>query len=120
MKARVFFPQTLLALLVDVERMDFDGDELVLPESGARYEVVEGVHIVREVTTGHDPHGLCGKVKLRTELDEMGAELLSDSMIYEESGYEVVPGFLGTPIGPLAAGALSERAILTELTTDLL
>jgi hypothetical protein len=99
MKNRVFFPQALLDLLMDAKRIDIEGDELLLSESGSRYRVVEAVRVLRELTDGNDPNDLCGRVKSRLYLQEIGAELLGDSMIVADKAYEILTGFVGLPLG---------------------
>jgi hypothetical protein len=116
MKNQVFFPQAMLDVLVELGRMDLEGDELVLGDGGYRYKLEEGVRIIREVTTGEDPSRLCGKVRSRASLaEELGAELLGGSMLIEDSAYDVVPGFLGEPAGEAAEEAKPELAVLMEL-----
>jgi hypothetical protein len=115
----VFFPQDLLDILMDAGKVDIHGEELVLPGSGYRYEVEEAVRVLREVTTGEDPLSLCGKVTARTRLsDELGAEILGNSMLIEESAYDVVPGFVGKPLGeidPAVQAGASEADVLAGL-----
>jgi hypothetical protein len=38
-------------------------------------------------------------VKSRLFLGELGAELLESSMIIGDNAYDIVPGFLGAPVG---------------------
>jgi len=119
MKNQVFFPQSLLDLLVDADEIELDGQELVLRDAGYRYKIVEAVRIVGEVPEGSDPRGLTGKVKSRRHLTELGAELLGDSMLIEETAYDVQPGFVGLPIGPFDApeqpSELTEVQLLSSL-----
>jgi hypothetical protein len=117
MKNRVFFPQPLLDILMDAGTMDVSTDEIVLTESGHHYRVVEAVRVLREVTDGHDPHDLCGRVKSRVYLQELGAELLGDSMIVAEKAYEILTGFVGLPLGPSAGkpSAGPETEVLAKL-----
>lgn len=125
MKNSVFFPQSLLDILVSVEKLDLEGEELVIPESGFRYRVMEAVRITQEVTTGEDPHDLCGKVALRAHLtDQMGAEILGNSMLVEDNAYDVIPGMMGEPTGdvdPNVVAGKREEDLLTALqnTDDL-
>jgi len=129
MKNRVFFPQALLDVLMDAKRIDIQGDELSLSDSGSRYRVVEAVRVLREVTDGNDPNDLCGRVKSRLYLQEIGAELLGDSMIVADKAYEILPGFVGLPLGrrpgegggkPGADGAgRQEEQILTALAASV-
>lgn len=117
---KVFFPQELLDLLIDLGRVDLDDETLVLTEEGLRYEVVEAVRVLREVTTGEDPHGFIGKVDTRTHLEELGGELLGGSVLIEDSGYDVIPGMLGTPVGEFSAGeGQNEADVLTALQNAL-
>jgi hypothetical protein len=116
MKNTVFFPQAMLDVLVELGHMDLEGEELVLKGGGYRYRIEEAVRVLREVTTGEDPSRLCGKVKSRAALtEEMGAELLGGSMLIEDSAYDVVPGFLGEPVGEAPETAKPELAVLMEL-----
>lgn len=112
----VFFPQAMLDILVDAGKIDLDGDELVLTDGGFRYRIEEAVRILREVAKGDDPSKLCGRVRKREELAEkLGAELLGDSMLVEDSAYDVVPGFIGTPVGEGRPGSSPELAVLLHL-----
>ena len=116
MSQQVFFPQALLDVLIDMNRVDVDADELVLTDSGYRYKVEEAVRILREVTTGEDPQHLCGTVKTRARLaEQLGAELLGTSMLVEDWAFDVVPGLCATPTGTAGQGAPPETRVLTEL-----
>lgn len=102
---------------MDASRIDITGDELVLSEADRRYRVVEAVRVVREITDGTDPHDLVGKVKSRGYLNELGAELLGDSMIVQDKAYEVLSGFVGLPAGPASPGSAGsdDEAVLAKL-----
>lgn len=117
MRNRVFFPQGLLDVLLDAQRIDVKGDEIVLTESGHRYRVVEAARVLREVTDGHDPHDLCGKVKSRLFLQELGAELLGDSMIVADKAYEILQGLVGLPLGKPGAvvSSVPEEQLLSRV-----
>lgn len=115
MKNRVFFPQTLLNVLMDAGGIDIDGEELLLTEAASRYRVVEAVRVLREVTDGNDPHDLCGKVRSRVYLNELGAELMGDSLIVEEKAYDVLAGFVGVPIGDPPGQDGGDEIVLKKL-----
>lgn len=55
------------------------------------------MRVVAEVTGANDPHGIIGKVKPKALLEELGAEILENSMIIGDNAYDVVPGWAGTP-----------------------
>ena len=119
MRTRIFFPQPLLDVLMDAGKIDVQGEEIVLAESGRRYRGVEGARVLSELTDGVDPHDLCGRGKSRLVLQELGAELLGDSMIVADKAYQILMGFVGVPIGgPGDAGdgaTKSEEEVLREL-----
>lgn len=112
---RVFFPQTALDQWLREARIELTGTQLVIRAEGRKYKIVEAVRVLAEVTGGLDMHEITGKVKTVPYLTELGAELLGTSMVVGDLAYEVVPGFLGTPIGSFeehraGGGAPSSRS----------
>ncbi len=115
MRNAVFIPHEMLNCLADAERVDLDGNELVVIPEGCRYRVVEAVHILTEVITGEDPQELCGRVYPRQYLtDEIGGELLGDSMLIEDSAFDVITGLACVPTGNLPATMVIEEERLFE------
>jgi hypothetical protein len=100
---RIFFPQTVLDTWIADERVELTGDELLLKEEGRRYKIAEAVRVVTDVAGGGDAHQLLGKVKTRSQLEPLSAELLETSMVLGDDAYDVVPGFVGEPIGAFEA-----------------
>ena len=98
MQNRVFFPQLLLDQWGIEGKIDLTGTELVVLAEGRKYKIEEAVYVVKEVTGANDPHGFLGKVKKKTLLDELGAEILENSMIIGDNAYDVVTGWAGTPV----------------------
>ena len=68
---------------------------------GRRYRIAEAVRVIREVSGTADQNDVIGKVKSRVFFEELGAEILEDSMIIGENAYEVKTGWLGAPTMPL-------------------
>jgi hypothetical protein len=99
MQNRVFFPQAALDQWVVDEAIELKEGELVILSEGRRYQVLEAIRIVAEVSGTPDPHELVGRVKPRLFLDGLNAEILETSMIIGDNAYEVVPGWVGTPVG---------------------
>ncbi len=99
MKNRVFFPQTALDVWLSDGTVDLHGDELSIVAEERRYRLTESVRIVNEVTGSADAHDLLGRVKAKQVLQDKGAELLETSMILGENAYDVIPGWLGDPVG---------------------
>lgn len=112
MKNRVFFPQAALDEWLAEDRVDLRQDELTIKSEGRRYKIVEAIRVIREVTGAADVNELLGKVKSRAFLTELGAEILEGSMILGDNAYDVVPGFVGAPVGSFA----EHRRSIPEIT----
>ncbi len=112
---RVFFPQALLDTWIADERVELSGDELLLKDEGRRYKIAEAVRVVADVAGGGDVHKLLGKVKTRAQLEPLSAELLETSVVVGDDAFDVVPGFVGEPIGAFEARA--EAASPPTITT---
>jgi hypothetical protein len=102
MKNRVFFPQASLDDWIATDRVDLKNDELLIKTEGRRYKIIEAIRVLREVTGAPDLHEVLGRVKTRAFLTELGAEILEKSMIIGDNAYDVVPGFIGAPVGTFA------------------
>jgi hypothetical protein len=98
-KNRVFFPQAALDQWLSEGKVDLAGDELTIKPEARRYRILEAARVVVECTGLPDANELVGKVKTRRFLSELGAELLETSMVLGENAYDIVPGFVGAPVG---------------------
>jgi hypothetical protein len=96
---RVFFPQEALDYLLSENKIDLTTNLLTMRGEGRTYKIVEAVHVLAEVSGGQDPYELIGKVKTRGYVAELGAELLGNSMIIGDNAYDVIPGWVGAPVG---------------------
>lgn len=120
MQNRVFFPQLAIDQWGIEGKVDLSASELIVLAEGRRYKVVEAVRVVAEVTGANDAHGIVGKVKPRASLDELGAEILENSMIIGDNAYDVVQGWMGTPTTPFSEHLLSpERMQARGNRTDV-
>jgi len=99
MQNRVFFPQAALDQAIVDGSIDLQGTELLIVAEGRRYRLAEAVHVLREVTGAADANEIVGKVKSLAFLEELGAEIVESSMILGENAYDVMPGWMGSPIG---------------------
>jgi hypothetical protein len=99
MQNRVFFAQTALDLWLADSTIELTGTELTIPSEARKYRLAEAAHIVKEVTGSPDANELVGKVKSTHYLEELGAEVMQGSMILGDNAYDIVPGFMATPIG---------------------
>lgn len=99
---RVFFPQEALDQWLRDNRVDISAGELVIRAEGRRYKVIEAARVLAEVSGTPDLNELVGKVKTVNYLTELGAELLGSSMIIGDNAYDIVTGFVGSPVGTFA------------------
>ena len=95
--ARLFISNTRLESWTVEGKVTVDGTRLVLAESSRAFELRPAVYFERVAGDETDPHDLLGKVKDTEELAAMGADHMASSVIYVETAYDVVPGFVGAP-----------------------
>jgi hypothetical protein len=95
-------------LFISVERLDnwtaegraaLEGDRMTLTELGRAFAMSPAVHFVK-VTGDSDPNDLVGRVKSKVALIEMGADHFDSSVIYKDTAYDVIEGFIGEPLPP--------------------
>ena len=96
-------------LFISVERLEawtaegraaLEQDRMTLTELGRSFTMTPAVHFVAVSGSDHDPNDLIGLVKSKDLLVEMGAEQMSTSVIYRDTAYDVVDGFIGEPLPP--------------------
>jgi hypothetical protein len=106
--SRLFWPQELLDQWIIDEKISLDGERLTIREGNSTYRVRQAVYFTADVGDGSDAHKLLGRVKELKQLEEMGAEKYMDSVLVEDSAYQVVTGFVGEQF-PIAEGEQDER-----------
>ena len=99
MQNRLFLPQLALDVWLSDGSVELRGSELSLTAEKRRYRLAEAAHVLREVTGSPDANEVTGRVKSKHYLEELGAELMEGSMVLGDNAYDVVPGFLATPVG---------------------
>ncbi len=90
---KLFLPQGTLEEWALAEKADVREDRLALAGETGSYPVRPALHVATLVS-GPDEHELLGRVKTVEQLQALGAEQLSDSVISGESAYDVVSGYL--------------------------
>ena len=122
-KNRVFFPQEALDAWLDAGSVELCDHDLLLKDEGRSFRLSDGVRVVAEVTGEADSHDIVGRCKTLGFLAELGADLLEHSMLIDNLAYDVIPGFLGVPLGEFveppdtaATGndLLSDEALLAQ------
>ncbi len=122
MQNRVFFPQAALDQWIVDGVVDLQKGELtILGEAGQgrRYVLEEAVRVLREVSGAGDSAKLIGRAKTRASLEARGAEIVESSMLFEDAAYDVEPGWVGTPAGPLVAARTDEELLARFLSRHL-
>lgn len=107
-KNRVFFPQEALDTWVVTGSVELQDQDLLLKDEGRRYRLSEGARVVAEVTGETDAFDIVGKCKTLVFLQELGADILERSMIIDNNAYDIIPGFLGAPVGGAEDAPVSE------------
>jgi len=96
-------------LFISVDRLDawtaegraaLEGDRMILTELGRSFTMTPAVHFVKTMGQDSDPNDLVGLVKSKPQLDAMGAEQLANSVIFNDTAYDVIDGFIGEPLPP--------------------
>lgn len=96
-------------LFISVDRLDswtaegrasLEGDRMTLTELNRAFSMTPAVCFVSTNGQSEDPHDLVGRVKSKPQLEAMGAEQLSNSVIYNDTAYDVIDGFIGEPLLP--------------------
>ena len=109
-KNRVFFPQEALDRWLGNGEVELSQGLLTIKTEQRRFRLVEAARVMTEVTGLPDPHEVMGKVKTVGFLSELGASMLGASMVIAENAYEIVPGWLGSPIGSFAEHRAQQSA----------
>jgi hypothetical protein len=94
---RLFLSQEALERWIGEGRAKIDGEELTDTTTGQKFRLITGVRFLAELT-GSDAAQLVGKVKDVEQLEALHAEHMRDSVILGDNAYNVVEGFVGTPV----------------------
>ena len=95
---RLFWPQEMMDEWIIDEKASIEDDLLTIIDENMTYRLSQAVHFVADVGDGSDQHSLIGKVKELSALQKMGCEHYMDSVLLDDSAYEVVQGFTGIPV----------------------
>lgn len=104
MATRLFLSESRLEEWIAEGRAELRDEGIRLVPDGISLSLESACH-VRSLVEGIDAHEWVGRVKGERWLREAGAEILGTAMIFGDSAYEIVPGFL---VVPGKAGEASE------------
>ncbi|HVV82647.1 MAG TPA: hypothetical protein VHE35_06185 [Kofleriaceae bacterium] len=95
--ARLFISNHRLESWSVEGKVSVEGNRMVLAETARAFNIRPAVYFDRVAGGEGDPHDLLGKVKDTDELAAMGADHMASSVIYVDTAYDVVGGFVGVP-----------------------
>jgi hypothetical protein len=93
MATRLFLPESRLEEWIASGRAELQDEGIRLLPEGVPLSLESACH-VRSLVEGRDANEWVGRVKGERWLREAGAEILGTAMIFGDSAYEIVPGFL--------------------------
>lgn len=92
---RMFFSQSMLDSMVEAAKIKVDkGILTMLAGDNPTFRLLPAYRFVRTIDNSPDPAGLTGQIHSEQELRGMGAEILMDSVIYQDVAYQADPGFI--------------------------
>lgn len=112
---RFFWPQSLLDQWIVEEKITLDGEKLSITGENRSFNVEQAVYFQADVGDGKDEYHLVGKVKEISSLESIGAEYYMDSVLIEDSAYQVVPGFTGEPLSADKSAQDLSAALATQI-----
>ena len=98
MQHRLFVSQETLDRWLTDAKVEVDGEVLTLLADQRRFTLSGALHFLEELTGAEDPNELIGRVHSLEKVAELGGEHYADSVILGDLAYQVVEGFLGTPV----------------------
>jgi hypothetical protein len=92
--ARVFIPQEALEAWLSSGKVHMVGETLFI--EGQPFALEGAVRFMTEVTGTEEAQNLLGRVKTTAQLDALGGEHVSASVVLGDNAYEVIDGFLAS------------------------
>jgi len=91
----------MLDSMVEAGKIKVDkGILTMLAGDNPTFVLLPAYRIVRTIDNTPDPAGLVGQIRAEAELKALGAELLMDSLIYNDVAYQADTGFIAEKQDP--------------------
>lgn len=90
----LFVSQTMLDNWMEIGKIDFQGHLMKITGDKRAYRLEPAVRFVAVVGDDPDVQGLIGKVKTLEQVTEASGEHYADSVILDDTAYEVQNGFI--------------------------
>lgn len=91
----------MLDSMIEAGKIKVDkGILTMLTGDNPTFKLMPAYRIVRTIDSKPDPSGLVGQIRAEAELKVLGAELLMDSLIYNDVAYQADTGFIAEKRAP--------------------
>jgi hypothetical protein len=97
MPLKLFISQAVVDGWVSSDRVELDGEGLVLRVGKLALRLAPAAHFQRVSGGGEDRNRLVGRVKDQEAIAALGGEAYMSSVLLGETAYDVEPGFLAVP-----------------------
>ena len=98
---RLFWSQKTIDEWIEKDKVVIKDNVLSIEGEPNSYSIKQAVHFLADVADGTDPQNLVGRVKELDVILELGAEHYMDSVLLEDTAYQVATGFIGTPLAQI-------------------
>jgi hypothetical protein len=112
MPGKLFISQAAIDAWVSSDRVDLQGEVLTFRNGAGALRLRAASYFRKVAGDGDDRRSLIGRVKDEDALAALGAEAYMTSVLFDDTAYDVEPGFLATPVGDVSDGG---RAVLAAL-----
>jgi hypothetical protein len=112
MPGKLFISQAAIDAWVSSEKVELQGEVLTLGGGAGVLRLRAASFFSKVAGDGEDRRALIGRVKDEDALAALGAEAYMTSVLFDDTAYDVEPGFLATPVGELPDGG---SAVLSAL-----
>ena len=93
----------MLDSMIDAGKIKVDkGILTMLAGDNPTFKLMPAYRIVKTIDNKPDPSALVGQIRAEAELKALGAELLMDSLIYNDVAYQADTGFIAEKQDPAA------------------
>ena len=104
MPGKLFISQAAIDAWVSSEKVDLQGEVLTLRGGAGALRLRAASFFSKVAGDGEDKRALIGRVKDEDALAALGAEAYMTSVLFDDTAYDVEPGFVATPVSELADG----------------
>jgi hypothetical protein len=94
---RLFVPLAVFNEWLSRSAVQFSSGRLTVPGADLAFVAFEAMKLLAEVSGSGDRHELVGRAKTIGYLQELGADILGDSVVIEDNAYDALAGWLLVP-----------------------